>query len=123
MKGTQSIRLYFVDWLRVLAMVEIFFFHNARFYDVFTDWHVKNSSTSIGPSLLIGFMNEWLMPLFFLIAGVGVFLSLKFRQPVQFIRERSLRLLVPLVFGMVVIVAPQAYFEAVNHGADLAPRD
>jgi glucan biosynthesis protein C len=119
MKGVQSSRLYFVDWLRVLAMLGIFFFHNARFYDVFTDWHVKNSSTSIGPSLLIGFMNEWLMPLFFLIAGVGVFLSLKFRQPVQFIRERSLRLLVPLVFGMVVIVAPQAYFEAVNHGADL----
>ena len=119
MKGTQSIRLYFVDWLRVLAMVGIFFFHNARFYDVFTDWHVKNSSTSIGPSLLIGFMNEWLMPLFFLVAGAGVFLSLKFRQPVQFIRERSLRLLVPLVFGMVVIVAPQVYFEVVNHGTDL----
>ena len=119
MKNAQSVRLYFVDWLRVLAMIGIFFFHNARFYDVFTDWQVKNSSTSMGPSLLVGFMNEWLMPLFFLVAGAGVFLSLKFRQPGQFIRERSLRLLVPLFFGMVVIVAPQAYFEAVNHGADL----
>ena len=119
MKNAQSVRLYFVDWLRVLAMIGIFFFHNARFYDVFTDWQVKNSSTSMGPSLLVGFMNEWLMPLFFLVAGAGVFLSLKFRQHGQFIRERSLRLLVPLFFGMVVIVAPQAYFEAVNHGTDL----
>ncbi len=26
-------RLYYLDWLRVLGMFGIFFFHNARFYD------------------------------------------------------------------------------------------
>jgi hypothetical protein len=112
-------RLYYVDWLRVLAMLGIFFFHNARFFDVFTDWHVKNASTSLGPSILIAFMGQWIMPLFFLIAGAGTYYSLKSRRARQFIQERSLRLLIPLIFGMFVIVVPQAYFEAVSHGVQL----
>jgi len=35
-------RLYYIDWLRVLAMFSIFFFHNNRFFD-FEDWHKSNS--------------------------------------------------------------------------------
>jgi len=112
-------RLYYIDWLRVLAMVGIFLFHNARFFDVFSDWHVKNASTSLGASVLIGFMDGWIMPLFFLIAGAGTYYSLKSRRARQFIQERSLRLLIPLIFGMFVIVVPQAYFEAVSHGVQL----
>jgi len=113
-------RLYYIDWLRVLAMVGIFLFHNARFFDVFSDWHVKNASTSLGASVLVGFMDGWIMPLFFLIAGAGTYYSLKSRRARQFIQERSLRLLIPLIFGMFVIVVPQAYFEAVSHGEQLA---
>lgn len=112
-------RLYYLDWLRVLAMVGIFFFHNARFYDVFSDWQIKNASTSFGASIPVAFMNEWLMPLFFLIAGVSTYYALKSRRPGQYIQERALRLLVPLIFGMFVIVAPQAYFEALSHGEQL----
>jgi peptidoglycan/LPS O-acetylase OafA/YrhL len=125
-QGTESsitakpARLYYIDWLRVLAMVGIFLFHNARFFDVFTDWHVKNASTSLGPSILVSFMGQWIMPIFFLIAGAGTYYSLKSRRVRQFIQERSLRLLIPLIFGMFVIVVPQAYFEAVSHGEQLA---
>ena len=60
------------------------------------------------------------MPLFFLIAGAGTYYSLKSRRARQFIQERGLRLLIPLIFGMFVIVVPQAYFEAVSHGEQLA---
>jgi glucan biosynthesis protein C len=78
--GVAPARLYFVDWLRVLAMISIFLFHNARFYDVFTDWQVKNATTSFALSIFpVAFMNEWLMPLFFLIAGASTFYSLKSR--------------------------------------------
>jgi hypothetical protein len=112
-------RLYYLDWLRVLAMFGIFLFHNARFYDVFTDWHVKNASTSLGPSILVALMDGWIMPLFFVIAGAGTYYALKFRSPGQFIKERSLRLLIPLIIGMFIIVIPQAYFEAISHGEQL----
>lgn len=112
-------RLYYLDWLRVLSMVGIFLFHNARFYDIFSDWDVKNATTSMIASMPVAFMNEWLMPFFFLIAGAGVYYALKARRAGQFIQERSLRLMVPLVFGMVIIVAPQAYFSALNDGVQM----
>lgn len=118
-----SPRLYYLDWLRVLAMAGIFFFHNARFYDIFSDWHVRNATTSLGASVLVAFMSQWIMPLFFLIAGASTYYALGARRTGHFVRERSLRLLVPLVFGMFVVVAPQAYFEAVSHGVQLGGYD
>jgi glucans biosynthesis protein C len=112
-------RQYFVDWIRVLGMLGIFFFHNARFYDTFSDWHVKDASTSMIASGFVAFMSLWMMPLFFLIAGAGTFYALKSRSPGQYALERTLRLLVPFVFGMLIIVVPQAYFQAVSHGIDI----
>ncbi|MHA2315514.1 MAG: acyltransferase family protein [Candidatus Hermodarchaeia archaeon] len=116
---TMSSRLYYLDWFRVLAMLGIFFFHNARFYDAFTDWHVKNATTNLAASAIVAFMSQWIMPLFFLIAGAGTYYALKSRRPGQFIQERTFRLLIPLVFGLLVIVVPQAYFEAISHGEQL----
>ena len=58
-------RLYFLDWLRVLAMFGIFFFHNARLFDEFNDWHVKNATTNLGASITVAFLGQWIMPLFF----------------------------------------------------------
>ena len=100
-------------------MVGIFFFHNARFYDAWSDWHVKNATTSLGASALIAFTAQWIMPLFFLIAGAGTYYALKTRRVGQFVQERTLRLFVPLIFGMFVIVVPQAYFEALRQGVQL----
>ena len=118
MKGpaTASPRLYYVDWLRVLAMFGIFFFHNSRFYDSLVDWHVKNATTNIAASVVVAFMSQWIMPLFFLIAGAGTYYALKSRKVMQYVQERTLRLLVPLIFGMLVIVVPQAYFQALYQG-------
>jgi len=118
MKNTPvtSGRLYYLDWLRVLGMFGIFFFHNARFYDSFTDWTVKNATTNLGATMLIAIMSNFIMPLFFLVSGAAVYYALRSRKAGQFVQERSLRLLIPLIFGMLIIVAPQAYFGAVSHG-------
>ncbi len=116
--GSKS-RLNYLDWLRVLAMFGIFFFHNARFYDIFSDWHVRNAATNIGASIVVAFMSQWIMPLFFLIAGAGTYYAFRSRQAGQYMQERTLRLFIPLIFGMFVIVVPQAYFEALFHGVQL----
>jgi len=101
-------------------MFGIFFFHNARFFDVFGDWHVRNATTDLGASFVVAFMSLWIMPLFFLVSGAGTYYALNVRKTGQFIRDRIFRLFVPLIIGMLVIVAPQAYFEAVSHGEDLS---
>ena len=54
------------------------------------------------------------MSLLFLVSGVATAYLLE-RQGVRgFLRRRSVRLLVPLVFGMLVIVPPQSYLEVVE---------
>jgi len=108
-------RILFIDWLRVLSILGVFLFHNARFFDQFSDWHVKNATTGLGPSMFVGFMDQWIMPIFFVLAGASTYYSSKFRNAGQFTRERVLRLVVPYIFGVFVIVVPQAYFEGISH--------
>jgi glucans biosynthesis protein C len=112
-------RLFYLDWLRVLAMGVIFFHHNARFFNAGEDWHVKNATTNIAASIAVTFNGQWIMPLFFLIAGAGTYYSLKIRSSGQYAGERVWRLLIPFIFGILVILVPQAYYDAIYHGTDL----
>ncbi len=56
------------------------------------------------------------MPLFFILSGLSAFYALGHRTASGYIRERFFRLVVPLVFGIFVLVPPQVYIERVSHG-------
>lgn len=107
-------RRYELDWLRVLAMLTVFLFHNARFFD-FMDWHVKNTDQSLIPMVFVFFASQWIMPFFFLLAGASTRFALDFQTGGKFIKERFLRLIVPFIFGALVLIPPQGYMEALTH--------
>ncbi len=107
-------RRYDVDWLRVLAMGTIFLFHCARFFD-YDDWHVKNLVLSHGLSIFVIFTAQWIMPLFFVLSGIGAFYGLGRRTGGDYIRERFFRLVVPLIFGVFILAPPQVYIERITH--------
>lgn len=107
-------RRYDIDWLRVLAMLMIFLFHSARFFN-YEDWHVKNNQLDSGMSIFVNFVSQWIMPLFFIISAISIYYALDFRNNRSFINERFKRLVIPLVFGIFVIVPPQVYIERVSH--------
>jgi surface polysaccharide O-acyltransferase-like enzyme len=112
----KSTRLYYLDWLRVLAMFSIFFFHNARFFDSY-GWHVKNAETSLGPEIFVQFLNLWVMPLFFILAGASIYYALKSRTAGGFAKERTLRILIPIIIlGWFIMSPPQVYLERLTHG-------
>ncbi|MES2899972.1 MAG: acyltransferase family protein [Pseudomonadota bacterium] len=109
----QQHRLYFLDWVRILAFMLLVVYHVGMYY-VSWDWHVKSpfASDAIEPLMLLS--SPWRLGLLFLVAGVASrFLIIKLGG-LRFLRQRSVRLLVPLIFGMFVIVPPQAYFEVVE---------
>jgi glucan biosynthesis protein C len=106
-------RRYDVDWLRAFAMLVVFYFHSAKFFDDGW-WHLKNAQLSFGLSVFTTFVNVWMMPLFFLISGFGSRYSLESRTGAQYVVERLKRLLVPLVFGTLVIIPPQVYLERIS---------
>lgn len=105
-------RRYDIDWLRVFAMLAVFFFHCTRFFDT-EDWHLKNSEQS---DLLFvsmrGLIWPWVMELFFLLSGVGSWYALKSKTGGVYLRERFIRLLIPLyTVGLIVLLPPQFYFD------------
>ena len=112
---TKQTRLYYLDWLRVLAMLTVFLYHTLRPFDL-TDWHVKNTEQSRAITILLFFFSQWGMVLFFVLSGAACWFALRSRSGRRFLRERSLRLLVPLLVGLLLFSPLQAYLEALSHG-------
>ncbi len=105
-------RRYDLDWVRIFAFGLLVLYHVGMYY-VTWDWHVK--SPYAGPTLepLMLSTSPWRLSLLFLVSGVATAFMLD-KRPEGFFRKRSWRLLLPLVFGMLVIVTPQAYYEVVE---------
>jgi len=109
-------RRYDLDWLRVLAIATIFIFHSLRFFSI-EDWHVKNPTTYQGAENFENYLETWMMPLIFVISGASVFLETRKNKPARkFIKDKVLRLLVPLVVGIFTHSILQVYLERFSHG-------
>lgn len=108
-RSAKSGRRWDIDWLRVLAVLLLFPFHTARIFGTFGNWYVKNDQLSQALTYIIAFVIHWHMPLFFILAGAATWFSLRRRSGSQYLRERLTRLLVPFLFGFLVIVPPQIY--------------
>ncbi len=107
-------RRYELDWLRVLAILAIFCFHSTRFFDP-SDWHVKNRTTYPGMELAAAIVLNWIMPLIFVISGASTYYALGKRGGGVFLKDRSLRLLVPLIVGIFTHSIWQIYLDRVTH--------
>jgi hypothetical protein len=108
-------RRYDLDWIRICAFALLVLYHVGMYY-VTWDWHVNspNASHALEPLMLLS--APWRLSLLFLVYGAATaFLWDRCRRDGgRFIGPRSWRLLLPLVFGMLVIVPPQSYFEVVE---------
>lgn len=108
--GTAPERRNDLDWMRILAVLLLIPFHSARIFDVFEPFYVKNADLSPWLSgTIVGFLSTWQMQLLFLIAGASTWYALGHRSGGQYMGERLRRLMIPFVFGTLVIVPPQMY--------------
>lgn len=113
--ATSTSRRYDLDWLRIIAIITLLFYHTGMIY-VSWGWHVQSKATSYPFELIMRWLHNWRMPLLFFISGAGTFFALRKRSFSAYAGERVQRLFVPLVFGMFVIVPPQIYFEWLFRG-------
>jgi Acyltransferase family len=109
-----SSRRYEMDWLRVFSILAVFVFHSCRFFDQ-EDWHVKSATTYSSVQGWIIFLDTWLMPLMFAISGASLFYAVGKGTVFQFIRDKVLRLFVPLMVGMFTHAALGVYLERITH--------
>ena len=110
-----TIRRYDLDWLRVIVFALLIFYHVGMFF-VPWGWHVKNNQIYDWLRWPMMFLNQWRLPVLFVISGMGTYYALGKRTLGKFMWERFLRLGIPLVAGMILIVPPQVYFERLAEG-------
>ncbi|WP_318310536.1 acyltransferase family protein [Flagellimonas crocea] len=111
-----TIRRYDLDWLRVIVFTLLIFYHVGMFF-VPWGWHVKNNEIYDWLRWPMMFLNQWRLPILFVISGMGTYYALGKRSMGIFMWERFLRLGIPLIIGMILIVPPQVYFERLVQGS------
>lgn len=112
-KTTQ--RRFDLDWLRVLAILIVFVYHSGRFFNN-EHWYVKNPTTYFVMDVWVIILANWMMPLIFAISGASLFYALGKGSVGRFIKDKVLRLVVPLVaMGMFLFGALQIYLERLTH--------
>ena len=105
-------RRHDLDWVRIGAFMVLIFYHVGMYY-VTWDFHVKSPHASSAIEPLMMLTSPWRLSLLFLVSGVATAYLLA-RGSANFMRSRSVRLLIPLAFGILVIVPPQSYLEVVE---------
>lgn len=110
-------RHYGMDWLRIGAFALLIFYHIGM---VFVPWgfHIKTAQPMDWVEIPMLATNPWRLTLLFVVSGYASrALWTKSASIRAFLGNRSARLLIPLVFGMAVIVPPQTWVELVGqHG-------
>lgn len=97
-----------LEFLRVSATFLVLFYHAALSYLArpmrLTLWMAYDTSRGAGFDVFVYWINGFVMPLFFLAAGVSVPAACQARGAREFLKHRTRRLLRPLLFGCVAIL-------------------
>jgi glucan biosynthesis protein C len=101
-----SSRRYDIDWLRVIAIAFLLLYHIGIGFQPFgvLIGFIQNDTPLESLWIPMSMLNIWRIPLLFFVSGMGVCFALKKRTFRQLLAERSRRILVPFIFGIVAIV-------------------
>lgn len=106
-----SQRRYDIDWLRVIAIGLLLIYHIAigfQPWGVFIGF-IQNSDSMEWIWIPMSMLNVWRIPLLFFVSGMGVCFAISRRNWKELLLERSKRILLPFIFGVLTIVPLQMY--------------
>jgi peptidoglycan/LPS O-acetylase OafA/YrhL len=109
-------RRHDIDALRAIAFAVLILYHLCMFYVADWGWHVKSVHLAGWLQFPMLFVNRWRMDLIFMISGMAAAFLLKPDHAWRFVRQRNWRLMLPLLFGMAVVVPIQPYAQGVTNG-------
>lgn len=113
---TVTERRYDLDWLRILVFGLLIFYHAGMLYVADWGFHYKSEHRSEWLQNLMILVNQWRLPLLFLISGIAMRILVSKVSLGRFVALRTVRLWVPLLFGIWVVVPPQLYVEMLSKG-------
>ena len=115
-------RRYDIDWLRVIAIGLLIIYHIGF---VFLPWGVFIGFIQNGTSIEsiwnpMSMLNIWRIPLLFFVSGMGVCFAIRKRSWKELILERSRRILLPFLFGILCIVPLHLFLWQKYYNQDVA---
>jgi peptidoglycan/LPS O-acetylase OafA/YrhL len=117
-----SERRYDIDWLRVIAIGLLILYHIGFVFlpfGVFIGF-IQNAEALDGIWNPMSMLNIWRIPLLFFVSGMGVSFAIRKRSWKQLILERTRRILVPFIFGVLCIVPLHLFIWQIYYKQDLA---
>jgi len=105
-----------IDWIRVAAFGVLILYHVGLVYAPW-DWHVRSTHTVEALGLAALVTNPWRLTLLFMVSGVALRFLVRKTPPAESFRQRFGRLIPPLLFGILVLVPPQSWIEAMEKGS------
>lgn len=110
-------RKNYIDWLKTICILYLLPFHTARIFDATEANYIQGKPNAFCTTLII-YSSLWFMPLMFLLAGMSCYFSLKKRSNKEYLKERFLRLFIPLIFGIIIFLPPEGYFAYKFHSGN-----
>lgn len=116
-------RRYDVDWLRTLALGLLIIYHIVITFQPWA-WYIGfivNDKPIESLWNVMSLINIWRIPILFLISGMGVRFAMERRNTWQLLQDRTVRILLPFVFGyffitpIIVVVVTQFYSIETNY--------
>ncbi len=102
-------RQYGLDWLRIGAFAILILYHIGLYFAP-GHWLVKSTQIEEWVAYPTAAISPWRLMIIFAVSGFASAAMLqRFPGVGAFFRERSRRLLIPLVFGSLVLVPPQGW--------------
>jgi surface polysaccharide O-acyltransferase-like enzyme len=104
-------RLYFLDNLRSVIILGVVVLHVAICYMMYPPvwWYVVNPVTNLYFTQLVVLVDVPLMPCMFFIAGYFALPSLQRHGVVSFLQQKTWRIFIPWVLGIVLLAPPTAF--------------
>nr|WP_319267950.1 acyltransferase family protein [uncultured Draconibacterium sp.] len=111
-----SERRYDIDWIRVIVFDILIFWHVGLFFvawenQVEWDLPLKNNVQLTWLFWPMMFIRQWRLSILFLISGIGTCFSLSSKSGGTYLKERFIRLFIPLLTAIFIVVPPQVYIE------------
>ncbi len=103
-------RKHYLDNIRTLIILLLFPYHAFMIWNNYgTKFYIWGGENNILSSLIV-LVASWFMPTLFVIAGMSFRYSLQKRKIKEFVKERVLKVLIPFVFGLVLLIPFQTLY-------------
>lgn len=103
----------YIGALQGLVVALLILVSTSRVFDFFEQYYVKSAYFSKFLSwAVVGWVDIWLMPLFFFLAGMSTWYLLAENTPRRFLLGAAVRYLLPFAIGVILLAPPLGWFGA-----------